>query len=96
MKLPRLLNFDCKSVLKFGVVPAVARYYENFVPGATQEGLRRYFLAAAVLKMLYKRNASIPGAEGKMPRGRGVAWSRAAAELAAALNATNHQIECAA
>src|SRR4051812_32225734 len=46
-----------------GVVPAVARYYERFIPGADHDGMMRYFLTSAAIGILYKENASISGAE---------------------------------
>ncbi len=79
-----------------GVIPAVARYYERFVPEADHEGLVRFFLASAAIGSLYKENASISGAEVGCQGEVGVACSMAAAGLAAALNGTNGQIEHAA
>jgi len=79
-----------------GVVPAVARYYERFVPGADHEGTMRYFLASAAIGILYKENASISGAEVGCQGEVGVACSMAAGGLAAALGGTNGQIEHAA
>ena len=79
-----------------GVVPAVARYYRDFIPGADQEGLLRYFLTSAAIGVLYKENASISGAEVGCQGEGGVACSMAAAGLAAALGATNAQVEHAA
>ena len=79
-----------------GVVPAVARYYRDFIPGADEEGLLRYFLTAAAIGVLYKENASISGAEVGCQGEVGVACSMAAAGLAAALSATNAQVEHAA
>jgi L-serine dehydratase len=46
-----------------GVIPAVLRYYRDFIPGATQEGIHRFFLTATAIGTLYKMNASISGAE---------------------------------
>ena len=46
-----------------GVIPAVARYYRDFMPGADEEGILRYFLTSAAIGVLYKENASISGAE---------------------------------
>ncbi len=45
-----------------GLVPAVARYYLESVPGASEEGLLRFFLTAGAIGILYKENASISGA----------------------------------
>ncbi len=79
-----------------GVIPAVARYYLDFVTGANEEGLLRFFLASAAIGILYKENASISGAEVGCQGEVGVACSMAAGGLAAAQNATNEQIEHAA
>ncbi len=79
-----------------GVIPAVARYYLDFVAGANEEGLLRFFLASAAIGILYKENASISGAEVGCQGEVGVACSMAAGGLAAAQNATNEQIEHAA
>lgn len=79
-----------------GLIPAVARYYQTFIEGANDEGILRYFLTSAAIGALYKENASISGAEVGCQGEVGVACSMAAGGLAAALNATNAQIEHAA
>jgi L-serine dehydratase len=79
-----------------GVVPAVARYYERFIPEANHEGMQRYFLTSAAIGILYKENASISGAEVGCQGEVGVACSMAAGGLTAALGGTNGQIEHAA
>jgi L-serine dehydratase len=70
-----------------GVVPAVAHYYLEFVDGASEEGILRYFLTAAAIGILYKENASISGAEVGCQGEVGVACSMAAGGLVAAINA---------
>ncbi|MDR3506856.1 MAG: L-serine ammonia-lyase [Caulobacteraceae bacterium] len=79
-----------------GVVPAVMRYYRDTVPGASHAGLRTFLLAAAAIGGLFKMNASISGAEVGCQGEVGVACSMAAAGLAAAMGASNAQIENAA
>ncbi len=79
-----------------GVVPAVLRYYRDFCSGADQQGIRAYFLAAAAIGAIIKQNASISGAEIGCQGEVGSAAAMAAAGLAAALGATNAQIENAA
>jgi L-serine dehydratase len=69
-----------------GVVPAVAHYYLEFVDGASQQGLLRYFLTAAAIGILYKENASISGAEVGCQGEVGVACSMAAAGLVSAIH----------
>ena len=79
-----------------GVVPAVAEYYERFVPGADREGIIRFFLTSAAIGILYKENASISGAEVGCQGEVGVACSMAAGGLIAAMDGTNGQVEHAA
>ena len=79
-----------------GIVPAVLMYYRRFEPGSCDAGVRRFLLTAAAIGMLYKRNASISGAEMGCQGEVGVACSMAAAGLVAALNGTNEQMENAA
>jgi L-serine dehydratase len=79
-----------------GVVPAVAHYYERFIPEADHEGILRFFLTSAAIGILYKENASISGAEVGCQGEVGVACSMAAGGLTAALGGTNGQVEHAA
>ncbi len=79
-----------------GIVPAVLHFYRRFEPGASDEGIIRFLLTAAAIGMLYKRNASISGAEMGCQGEVGVACSMAAAGLVAALQGSNEQIENAA
>jgi len=78
-----------------GVIPAVLRYHDRFHAG-TAATRRTFLLTAAAVGSLYKRNASISGAEVGCQGEVGVACSMAAAGLAAALGGTNAQIENAA
>jgi L-serine dehydratase len=79
-----------------GVVPAVAHYYRNYIPGADEAGILRYFLTSAAIGILYKENASISGAEVGCQGEVGVACSMAAGGLVAAMGGTNPQVEHAA
>ncbi len=79
-----------------GVIPAVAMYYRNFIDGADEEGILRYFLTSAAIGVLYKENASISGAEVGCQGEVGVACSMAAGGLVAAMNGTNDEVEHAA
>jgi L-serine dehydratase len=79
-----------------GVIPAVAHYYRNYIPGADEAGILRYFLTSAAIGILYKENASISGAEVGCQGEVGVACSMAAGGLAAAMGGTNAQVEHAA
>lgn len=78
-----------------GVVPAVLRYYQEF-RGGDDAGIERFMLGAAAVGGLCKRNASISGAEVGCQGEVGSAAAMAAAGLAAALGASNEQIENAA
>ncbi|MBB6521708.1 L-serine ammonia-lyase [Pseudoteredinibacter isoporae] len=79
-----------------GIVPAVLNYYSRFVPGANEEGIERFLLTAAAVGILYKKNASISGAEVGCQGEVGSACSMAAAGLAEVLGATPQQVENAA
>ena len=79
-----------------GIVPAVMHYYARLCPGADDAGVRRFLLVAGAIGLLYKRNASISGAEMGCQGEVGVACSMAAAGLVAALRGTSEQMENAA
>jgi len=79
-----------------GIVPAVLAFYGKYEAGASEDGIMRFLLVAGAVGMLYKRNASISGAEMGCQGEVGVACSMAAAGLVAAMNGTNEQVENAA
>jgi L-serine dehydratase len=79
-----------------GVLPAVLKYYEAFIQGASLEGARTFLMTAAAIGFLYKTRASISAAEMGCQGEVGVACSMAAAGLVAALGGSNEQIENAA
>ncbi|MCC7418218.1 MAG: L-serine ammonia-lyase [Acidobacteria bacterium] len=79
-----------------GIVPAVLTYYRRFIPNAGDEGTIRFLLAAAAIASLYKKNASISGAEVGCQGEVGVACSMAAGALVDALGGTPGQLENAA
>ena len=79
-----------------GIVPAVLTYYRRFESGASDEGVQRFLLVGGAIGMLYKKNASISGAESGCQGEVGVACSMAAAGLVSALHGSNEQIENAA
>jgi L-serine dehydratase len=79
-----------------GIIPAVAMYYDRFVPDASEAGIRTYLLTAGAIGILYKINASISGAEMGCQGEVGVACSMAAGGLAAALGGSNDHVEEAA
>ena len=80
-----------------GIIPAVARYFDrHYRRTEDPDALVRFFLTAAAIGALYKKNASISGAEAGCQGEVGVACSMAAGGLAAALGGSNRQIENAA
>ena len=79
-----------------GIVPAVLHFYRRFYKDSSDEGVMRFLLTAAAIGMLYKKNASISGAEMGCMGEVGVACSMAAAGLVSALHGTNAQVENAA
>ncbi len=78
-----------------GIIPAVMRFHDRSYRG-TAETRRTFLLTAAAIGALYKKNASISGAEVGCQGEVGVACSMAAAGLTAALGGSNAQIENAA
>ncbi|MEL7448196.1 MAG: L-serine ammonia-lyase [Pseudomonadota bacterium] len=79
-----------------GIVPSVLHYYREFVDGADDEGILRFLLTAGAIGTLYKRNASISGAEMGCQGEVGVACSMAAGGLQAAMGGSAVKIENAA
>ena len=79
-----------------GVVPAVIRYWLDFVPGAHSSRVPEFLLTAAAIGGLVKYNASISGAEAGCQAEVGSAAAMAAAGLCAVLGGTPAQIENAA
>jgi L-serine dehydratase len=79
-----------------GIIPAVLQYNYHFYSEATIQGIRNFILTAGAVGMLYKKNASISGAEVGCQGEVGVACSMAAAGLAAACNESPEHIENAA
>ena len=79
-----------------GIIPAVLRFYVDFIPEADQDGIRRFLLTAGAIGILYKVNASISGAEMGCQGEVGVACSMAAGGLAATLGGSNDHVEEAA
>jgi L-serine dehydratase len=79
-----------------GIIPAVLHYYMRFVPKADDDGIVRFLLTAAAIGILYKKNASISGAEVGCQGEVGSACSMAAGALAEVLGGTPTQVENAA
>ncbi|RSX50055.1 L-serine ammonia-lyase [Bifidobacterium callimiconis] len=79
-----------------GIIPAVLHYYWWLTEGASLDGVCDFLLTATAVGYLFKRNASISGAEVGCQGEVGSACSMAAAGLCAVLGGTPHQIENAA
>ncbi len=79
-----------------GIIPAVLHYYWRFAPGASEDGVVRFLLAAGAIGLLYKENASISGAEVGCQGEVGAACSMAAGALTEVLGGTPQQVENAA
>ena len=79
-----------------GIIPAVLRYFPESHGHASQDDVYTYFLTAAAIGILYKKGASISGAEVGCQGEVGVASSMAAGALTAVLGGTIEQIENAA
>ena len=79
-----------------GIIPAVLMFYMQFYKDATIEKAHDFLLTAGAIAILYKKNASISGAEVGCQGEVGVASSMAAAALTAVLNGSVEQVENAA
>ena len=79
-----------------GIIPAVLHYYIRFVPKADDDGIVRFLLTAAAIGILYKKNASISGAEVGCQGEVGSACSMAAGALTEVLGGSPTQVENAA
>lgn len=79
-----------------GIIPAVLKYLEDAHGKNSLEDIMTYFLTATAIGILYKKNASISGAEVGCQGEVGVASSMAAAGITAVLGGNIYQIENAA
>ena len=79
-----------------GIIPAVLHYYWLFAENPSDDGVVKFLLTAGAVGMLFKRNASISGAEVGCQGEVGSACSMAAAGLCAVLGGTPEQVENAA
>lgn len=79
-----------------GIIPAVLRYAQKAHACTSQEDIYTYLLTATAIGILYKKGASISGAEVGCQGEIGVASSMAAGALTAVLGGSIDQIENAA
>ncbi|GAB7530796.1 L-serine ammonia-lyase [Pseudomonas sp. 3A(2025)] len=75
-----------------GIIPAVLHYFVKFSPDVSEANVVDYFLGAAAVGILCKKNASISGAEVGCQGEVGSACAMAAAGLADILGATPAQL----
>jgi L-serine dehydratase len=76
-----------------GIIPAVLYYYTSYYPGATDDDIIDFLLTAGAIGILFKKGASISGAEVGCQGEVGVACSMAAGAMTALLGGTLDQIE---
>jgi L-serine dehydratase len=79
-----------------GIIPSVLMYYDKFIQPVTPAIYTRYLLTAAAIGILYKKNASISGAEVGCQGEVGVACSMAAGALTEILGGSVDNVENAA
>lgn len=79
-----------------GIIPAVLHYATRFATSPYKDGVHRFLLTAAAIAVLYKKNASISGADVGCQGEVGVACSMAAGALTEYLGGTPAQVESAA
>jgi len=79
-----------------GIIPAVLHYFVRFCADPSDDRVVRFLLTAGAIGLLFKRNASISGAEVGCQGEVGAACSMAAAGLTEVLGGTPAQVENAA
>ncbi len=79
-----------------GIIPSVLKYYKKFYKHANEEGVITFLLTAGAIAILYKKGASISGAEMGCQGEVGVACSMAAGAYTAVLGGSLEQVENAA
>jgi len=108
LKLDGSLTLPCGRSIAFGrvvtaptngaagIIPAVLHDATRFRPSHHADGVHRYLLTSGAIRLLYKRNASISGADVGCQGEVGVACSMAAAGLVEYCGGTPRQVENAA
>ncbi len=79
-----------------GIIPSVMNYYHKFIRPLSDDTACRFLLTAAAIGILYKKNASISGAEVGCQGEVGVACSMAAGALTEILGGSVDAVENAA
>lgn len=79
-----------------GIIPSVMHYYQKFCPNSKEQDSIDFLLASGAIGILFKKNASISGAEVGCQGEVGSACAMAAAGLTEVLGGTPEQVENAA
>ncbi|RUO38091.1 L-serine ammonia-lyase [Aliidiomarina shirensis] len=79
-----------------GIIPAVMKYADKFIQPLDEDAITRFLLTSAAIGILYKKNASISGAEVGCQGEVGVACSMAAGALAELMGGDIIKVENAA
>lgn len=79
-----------------GIIPAVMKYADKFIQPLDEDAITRFLLTSAAIGILYKKNASISGAEVGCQGEVGVACSMAAGALAELMGGDISKVENAA
>jgi L-serine dehydratase len=79
-----------------GIIPAVMLYYDKYINPIDEATATRFLLTAAAIGILYKKNASISGAEVGCQGEVGVACSMAAGALTEIMGGSPEKVENAA
>lgn len=79
-----------------GIIPSVMKYADKFIQPLDSDAVTRFLLTSAAIGILYKKNASISGAEVGCQGEVGVACSMAAGALAELMGGDIGQVENAA
>jgi L-serine dehydratase len=79
-----------------GIIPAVLMYFDKYIHKVDEDIASRFLLTAAAIGILYKKNASISGAEVGCQGEVGVACSMAAGALTELLGGSPDNVENAA
>ncbi len=79
-----------------GIIPAVMKYADRYIAPLDEEAVVRFLLTSAAIGILYKKNASISGAEVGCQGEVGVACSMAAGALAELMGGSASHVENAA
>lgn len=86
------LALNIKNSTPAGVIPAVLKYFVEFISDDVERDVKTFLLTAAAIGMLFKRGATISAAEGGCMAEVGVASAMAAGGYVAVMGGTPSQI----